>query len=187
MKISFGQKIPIAKTQIKSLKENAFVGATVYELDCKDESDFDEVDLSQTNWNYNLDILNNMRLKYQSSIDTKEYFYILQGRDSETLALAQINVDDRNVASLEWLDSKENKPYKFVGQTMMATLAKEILKKGGHCFVVSCAKDDSKPFYINKCGFEDMGKDRLYMDEVQMKKFILKTEEKTGTILDLKT
>ena len=189
MQISFGQKIPIAKTQIKSLEENNFISATVFELDCRDKSDLDEVNFNNDDWHYDTDIRENMRDKNsifnRRNIEIPNYFYILQTQENETLAIAQIDINKRNTASLEWLDTKTNKPYKFVGQTFLATLTKEIFKKGGHNIVIPYAIREAMPFYINKCGFENLGKNRLYMNESQMKKFINATEEKTGPILDL--
>ena len=43
MNISFGKKIPIAQCQIQNLATKKFEPATIYELDCHDESDLLEV------------------------------------------------------------------------------------------------------------------------------------------------
>ena len=41
--ISFTAKIPVGQTNIVDLEKNKYESATMFEYDCKDESDFEEV------------------------------------------------------------------------------------------------------------------------------------------------
>ncbi|MBQ8886986.1 MAG: hypothetical protein IJY61_04725 [Candidatus Gastranaerophilales bacterium] len=191
MNISFGKKIPIATGNIQNRKTGEFERATVYELDCRDESDFQEVLLSRKDWNFNWEIYDNMQHKYNVLAHrikmNPDFFYILQTKDNETVAMAEISKWENNLFSIDWLDTKINNPYKFVGQTFLACLAKESLANGGSAFAVLESMEDAIPFYTDVCKFTDCGKSGFHMDKEQMREFISRTEERTqASIIDLK-
>ena len=65
MNISFGRKIPIIKCQIQDTDTGKFEPATVYQIDCKDESDVLEIRNLPDTWQYKLGIAKNMDRKHQ--------------------------------------------------------------------------------------------------------------------------
>ena len=92
-----------------------------------------------------------------------------------------------NKLPLAYLDTKKDKQYKYVGQTLLATVAREVFKKAGDSFSVYGAVDSAIKFYEKVCGFQlgDLGMPYLPWDEIP--KFIKQTEKRTQSqIIDLK-
>ena len=187
MKVSFGQKIPIALTQIQNRQTGKFEPATVYEVDCKDKKDYEEVAYDGFNWCFSLDIAGNMCDKYNDkNQDSKSSFYILQNQNNETISRVQIDHLWQNKYSLEWLDTKQDNGYKYVGQNILSVAASEILKKGGNSLAIFSAIESANSFYSDTCQFEKV-QGFFYMNEQQMKDFISRTEERTHSkFIDLK-
>ena len=190
MKISFGKKIPIALTQIQNKRTEEFEQATIYEVDCKDESDVLEVKNDMEGWNFPCEIALNIERKYKLQNRQNEdchNFYILQNQNNETIGRVDIKKWDNKLFSVEWLDTKENSGYRYVGQTILATATKEAIEKGGKSFAVLAAMEDAFPFYTDVCKFTDCGKSGFYMDEKQMQEFVKRTEKRTqSSIINLK-
>ena len=166
-------------------------GATIYEVDCKDKHDIFEVRNDSKNWNFPHEFATNMHCKYvthkQYKVNNASSFYILQNQDYETLGRIQIDTEDYDKYTVEWLDTKKNNGYRFVGQTLLATAAKEVLDNNGSTLAVLGAVEDAIPFYTDVCQFQEVGKDRFYMDKDEIKDFIRRTEKRTNaTLIDLK-
>lgn len=192
MQVSFGQKIPIALGQIQNKKTGEFEQATIYEVDCKDESDILEVKNNMEGWSFPCEIATNMHIKQlgQNKYNNKHEFhsfYILQNPDYETLGRIDLKKWDNGLFSVEWLDTKENSGYRYVGQTILATIAKEVIDNDGSSLAILGAMEDAIPFYTDVCKFTDCGKSGFYMNEKQMQEFINRTEKRTqGSIINLK-
>ena len=191
MNISFGKKIPIAKCQIQNLTTGRFEPATIFELDCKDESDLLEVVKPSREWEYAAYIHSNMcdKVDLQKIFgnDDTDRFYILQNKYGETLGMSQVEEIYDGAYDLAYLDTKKDKQYKYVGQTLLATVAREVFKKAGDSFSVYGAVDSAIKFYEKVCGFQlgDLGMPYLPWDEIP--KFIKQTEKRTQSqIIDLK-
>ena len=190
MNISFGKKIPIALAQIQNRQTEEFEQATIYEIDCKDESDILEIKKDMDGWNFPCEFALNIEQKYKlQNRQSKDFhnFYILQNKNNKTIGRVDIKKWDSKLFSVEWLDTRENSGYKYVGQTILATAAKEAIEKGGKSFAVLAAMEDAIPFYTDVCKFTDCGKSGFYMDENQIQEFIKRTEKRTqGSIINLK-
>lgn len=187
MNITFGKKIPIAITQIQNRQTGEFEPATVYEVDCTDKEDYEEVENDRFNWCFSWDIGWNMRDKYEGKHQwTNSTFYVLEDQNNETISRIQIDSLLDNKYSLEWLDTKQDNKYRYVGQNILSVAASEILKKGGIYFAIFNAIETAKSFYLETCGFEDI-KGFFYMNNQQMKEFIAQTEKRTQSqIINLK-
>lgn len=191
MKISFGRKQIIALAQIQNKKTGKFESATVYEIDCKDHTDYIEAQKDYEGWNFPYEISQNILCKFINGNRFKNYdpyyFYALQNENFETIGRIQINENDRGVYTVEWLDTKENNGYRFVGQTILAVAAKEALAKGAAALSVPSPMEDAENFYKDVCKFEDWGKSGFYTDKKGMEEFIGRTEERTQCpLIDLK-
>ncbi|MBQ8886984.1 MAG: GNAT family N-acetyltransferase [Candidatus Gastranaerophilales bacterium] len=186
MNISFGKKIPIMQTQIQNLQTGAFEPATVYELDCTDETDILETIKPQNSWTYARDINRNMCDKYiqqQIGEDSNLSFYILQNQKGETLGMAQTEEQIKNAHNLSLFDTKKNKQYKYVGQTLLASVSKDIMSKAGVRLSVFDPHPSAIAFYDKICGFQNFGNIFLSADKKQMNKFIQQTEQRTNAQL----
>ena len=191
MNVSFGQKIPIALGQIQNRKTGEFEQATIYEVDCKDEHDIIEARNDSKGWSFPTEFATNMHCKHvthkQYNKNNDSSFYILQNQDYNTLGRIQIDNEDDEIYTVEWFDTKANNGYRFVGQTLLATAAKEVLHKNGSTLAVLGAVEDAIPFYTDVCQFQELGKQRFYMDKNEIKDFIKRTEKRTNaTLIDLK-
>ena len=66
MSVSLGKNIPIARCQIKDLKQDKLIPATLNELDCSDKNDITEVESVFGTWNFRNTILKEMHNKYNA-------------------------------------------------------------------------------------------------------------------------
>ena len=98
------------QTQIQNLQTGKFELATVFELDCKDETDILETIVPQTSWTYAKDINKNMCEKYikqQNGEKSNTSFYILQNKSGETLGMAQTEEQIKKAHNLSfWILKK---------------------------------------------------------------------------------
>lgn len=186
MNISFGRKIPIIQTQIQNKSTGKFESATVFELDCNDETDILETMKPQNLWTYARDINKNMCEKYinqQKGEKSDMSFYILQSQKGETLGMAQTQEQIKNAHNLALFDTKKDKSYKFVGQTLLASIAKDIMNKDGIRLSVFDPHPTAIGFYDKICGFQNFGDIFLSADKAQMNSFIARTEQRTKSLL----
>ena len=93
MKISFGRKIPKIQCQIQSKETGKFIPATVYEVDCKDEADFQEIRKLDRKWHFRNDIALGMEQKHAIQTYLKQKsnvsFYAMKDNKGELIGLAQ--------------------------------------------------------------------------------------------------
>lgn len=191
MRVTFGQNKLVALAQIQNKKTEKFESALIYEIDCEDEFDYTRARNDSTGWHFTEEFPNNILCKFLGLAKFNRQdpcsFYILKNDDNETIGRVQIDKQDRGLYTVEWLDTKENNGYRFVGQTLLASAAKEALEKGGTALLVPSPMEDAEGFYKDVCEFQDCGKSGFYMDEKQMKSFISRTEKRTKCpIIDLK-
>ena len=190
MNISFRRKIPIMQTQIQNLQTGEFESATVYELDCKDDTDIIETMKPQHLWTYAKSINQNMCDKYirqQKGEKTNTSFYILQNKSGETLGMAQTEEQIKKAHNLSLFDTQKEKGYKYVGQTLLASVSKDILSKDGIRLSVFDPHPTALAFYDRVCGFQNFGDIFMSADRKQMNKFINQTEQRTkAPLVDLR-
>ncbi len=185
--ISFGKKIPITNCQVKDKKNGKFVPATIYEADCKDFSDIQEVDNLDGIWSFKSSIVSYMKIKYSrqliSTTDKNDKFYLLQTQDGTTLGLCQTNKEGSST-KVEFLENRRDKKYKYVGQSLLAAIGLETLKEGKKSIVITVPTEEAIPFYVDKCGFKESNNSTpLKLSKKRIKKLIRKTENKTNTNL----
>lgn len=190
MEVSFGRKIPRQTCQIQKKETGEYVRATFYEIDCREEKDAIEIRNLDRKWNFRNDIAQNMMIKnsvltylnQKSNLD----FYAMQDSNGELVGLAQVKTIN-GVSNISYITTKPHNEYKYVGQTMVAAIGKETLKKGGSALTIATAIDEAMDFYTKKCGFKKHGKYMLRMNREQIEKSVQKAETKTKSrIIDLK-
>ena len=186
--ISFGRKIPRYTCQIQNKQTGEYVPAIVYEYNCKDESDADEVRKLDRRWTFRDEIANKMDVKhvvqtYFNQKSNSSFYSIQVGK--ELIGLTQISTYN-GVSNVDYITTKPRNEYKYAGQTILACVGKEILKKNGNQMTVTTAIDDAYPFY-KKIGFREYG-DHLYrMNKDDISTLIEITELTTESpILDKK-
>lgn len=160
--ISFGRKIPRYNCQIQNKQTGQYVPATVYEYNCKDESDFKSIYNLDRHWIFKENIADAMEKrhvmqKYFKQKSNTSFYSIQVGK--ELVGLTQIKTFN-GVSNVDYITTKPRNEYKYAGQTMLACIGKDILKKNGHQMTVTTAIDDAYPFY-SKIGFHEYG-DHLY-------------------------
>ena len=192
MSVSFGKNIPIARCQIKDLKQEKFIPATLYELDCSDKNDITEVESVFGTWNFRNTILKEMHNKYNAKQKgSKRFqdsaFFVMKNNNGEIVGITQTSQSRKNI-NIELIESENEGKYKYVGQTMLAALTKAMKHIKADTLLVRLYMPQAYEFYTRKCGFKPYGYSwALYMDKPEMEKLQKKTEYKTHSqIIDLK-
>lgn len=184
---SFGKKIPIIKCQIQDVKTGKFEPATVYTVDCKDESDILEIRNLPDTWQYKLGLAKDMARKHQLQShyfqDNDSTFYVLQDDKDRILGFSEIEETEDGVYDLKYLESNTLGTKKYVGQALLASVAEDVLCKNGTKLTVNDAVDSAFDFYSETCGFEDVYGYYLKMNREQINQFIEQTEDRTQSLL----
>lgn len=188
--ISFGRKIPITECKVRNLETKKFVPATFYEVDCQDYKEIEDIRDSKGTWSFLASILYNMDSKHiwlQKNTGENPYkFYILENKNGEILGISQTENRDNNVA-VKFLDSGRNKEYKYVGQTMLASMGQHVLNQNGEKLEILHPTIDAYEFYTKNCKFKEDENSNLVMNPQQIKKFIRRTQYRTHSrIIDMK-
>ena len=156
MKISFGRKIPKIRCQILEKETGKFTPATVYEIDCKDEADFLEIKRLDRRWHFKSDIAKNMEQKHAVQTYLKQKsnlsFYAIQDKNNELVGLAQTKTVN-GITDINYITTKPRNEYKYVGQTLVAAIGKEALKKGNTQLTITTSIDEAVDFYRKKMWF----------------------------------
>ncbi len=180
--ISFGKRIPKMQFQIQRKDTNEFEPAIFSEVDCKDEEDYSEVKSLDRRWTFNEHIAKGIAQKSTSQKYLREKsnisVYEMQDRNGHIIGIAQTQTRN-GVCNIEYIESKPNNEYRYVGQSMVAAIGKETLDKKCYKLTVDAPVDDAMPFYINACGFRKQGEFSLKMNIAQMCKLIKQTELNT--------
>lgn len=167
MEISFGQKIPVMSSKVFDKQTNQFVDATVYEIDAKDENDYVYVAMQGEEIPYKTYVSSSIYSKYKkyengelspNVLDNYKKFYSLEVEDGKMSALME-TVKANNYADITWMSSDQSGRYGFLGQTLMASLMKQMLSEKDPTLMVSNPSIKGKDFYINTCGFKQDAKD----------------------------
>ena len=189
--ISFGKKNPVAVCKVKDLATKKFVPVKMYEYDCKDIEDIQEVENLPNSFGFKQAIANEMRTKKAAwekySLNTGVSYYVMQEGNNNVLGIASVNISE-NTNGVKFIQTSQNSTHKYIGQTMLAALSKLTMNDGKEKFEISFPTDDAMGFYIYKCGFKHG--DNFYsleMSPKEMKKFVFKTQMKTrSSIVDIR-
>lgn len=182
MNISFGKKIPITQTQILNKKTGTFEKATVFELECTDESDLVETMKPKDKWIYAKSINQNMLTKYiqlKHGEENDSSFYVLENKDGETLGMAETKELLNGNHNLSLFDTKKEKEYKYVGQTLLASISKTLLERGCRRFSIFDPMPFAFSFYEKTCGFPNYRNLYFSADINELNQFIKQTEQRT--------
>ena len=192
MNIYFGKKLPITTCQIYDNERKKFVKATCYEYDCKDKSDIAEIKKIDDEWTYKEETLDNMKRKFtanKNGLHSDIAIFSLENEQGEILGLCNAE-NKKRAMEVRFLESKQDGKHKFVGQTLLASIGKEMLKnKQQKEFVIKTAIASAYDFYEKTCGFvmDSIFNSDLRMGRIQTYKFIKQTQERTQSpIIDLK-
>lgn len=187
MKITFGRKIPIMQCQVQNIKTKNFVPATVYEYDCEDKHDADNIDKISGYWIFKPQIFFQAQDKHcfpQKYKNTK--IYSLETNAGETLGMMVLDKEDNN-NNVDVLETKFLSGHKYVGKSLLAAAAQETLKGEYKKLTITYPIPEVRDFYIDSCGFHETSGRPLEMDKKELPALIKQTEAKTQTkIIDLR-
>ncbi|MBQ4122890.1 hypothetical protein IJD44_04110 [bacterium] len=189
-KISFKKEL-VAKTSLCSKKEGE-VPCSIYRL----EEDIDKHYFFKINNFQDWDSADYFSfMAYSTSIlnalchDDKD-FYVLENNDGDCLSCAQVSKSKNNY-TLDIIEtvpkytnpySKRNSsPIKYIGQTMVAFLAK-LAQKNEKEYIRVISTIDTKPYYTDVCFFDE---DPLVLYSRKFSELIEKNEENTNSKIEL--
>ena len=181
--VSFGKKIPVSECKVKELGTGRFVPVKMYEYDCLDQSDIDEVKSLPASLSYKDAISTEMKTKKMAKeklfLDTGISHYVMQTNEGETLGIASLKKDDESWG-VKFLQTSQHSTHKYIGQSMLASIARMALTDSKKRFEIFFPTDSAMGFYTKKCGFKpEDGAYHLQMFPKDMKKLIFKTQLKT--------
>lgn len=157
--VSFGQKIPKYTCKIQNKQTGKLEPATFYEVDCKDEDDYERIRNLDKHWVFTNNLSDDMTVKHVRERylhkKSNNSFYIIENKAGEVVGVSEIENDD-NFHNVKYIESEPHNKYKYVGQNMMAGIGKEFLDKRGIELTVLAPVDDAMPFY-KRLGFECFG------------------------------
>ena len=177
--IHFGKKIPVSNCKIKDIQRNKAVDATLYEFDCQDFSDIEEVMNIQGEWNYKEDVVSRMLNVYNTKNFKKSSmaFYTMENPQGEVIGLSQIKKENPDIV-LNYLESKQDGKYKYIGQNLISFLCNMALEEGYKRIYIPIPTKSAYDFYTKKCGFKKIWHDcALAMSQIRMKIFKKKTDK----------
>lgn len=183
IQISFGKKIPIASCTIQDRATKKPIDAMIYEYDCKDSSDFFELYRisKEQEWVFADTICNKADLKHAGKYGD-ERIISLEDKDGRTVGLCNFR-DVLGKTEVKYIDSKSDKKYKYIGQTMLAFLAKLCFFQGKKELRICNASTHAFKFY-KKCCFKydwneiKKGNNDFYLKRENFLKLVRRNEKK---------
>ena len=189
--ISFGAKIPIAKCKIQNRKTGKTESSTVYEYTCTDKSDVEKIEriVSKQDWEFGQDIAYDVWWK-NSVIEKNDarynymldyHFYSIENNRRKTIGLCETKENDD--IGVEFLETLQDKKYRFIGQTLLASLAKKASLAANRLIILNAAQK-ALDFYRKSCGFTKEIQDdeaiSFVVNKPQILEFIRQTEQRTN-------
>ncbi len=154
--INFGKLIPVNQCRVINRSEDKLVNATIYEYDCKDLFDVYEVGDLDYSWDFRDLITSGMHSKYLNQVvgkeDNKNHYYCAKDDDGNIIGLCYTNEDTDSI-DIKLVTSEQDKKYKYVGQSILTSLAQKVLNTGREKLKIKAALSDVKDFYAKACGF----------------------------------
>jgi len=181
--ITFGNKIPCAKCQIRDIRQNKNVEATLVEFDCKDLSDIDEMAKLNSDWTYKEDVISNMIDLYQihqMKVPKKSpmAFFALENDNGEIIGFSQIKKENPEIV-LNFLESEKNGRYKYIGQNIISCLCSLADSEYFKRICIPAPTSSAFNFYTKKCGFRKLyGDCALVMGKFKMNLFQKRLEKR---------
>lgn len=190
--VSFKAKIPIALCTIQNRASKSAEHAIMYEYTCSDESDINEIKriTEEKEWEFGYSYLVDSECKYSNSIIpyNNRHFYTLENEKKETIGMCETR--EKNEIEVLYLEAQKAKKYRYVGQSILATLAKKVFNVHARGMLINDAVDTAMDFYQDACGFDEIyeigGITDIWVDRKTLYKLIKQVENNTERkIIDL--
>ncbi|MBR3605863.1 MAG: hypothetical protein IKL52_07530 [Candidatus Gastranaerophilales bacterium] len=183
--ISFGAKIPVGKCQILDCESRKFVDATFCQYDGQDLQDVFELSRVDCYQDCKDAMKTGLQLELLGISNPGFSYYCLKDNNGEIVGLCY-TFDENGVKKVKYIASVLDGKHKYIGQAMLASLAKKCLNSNSQKFVIEAALSSAWDFYANTCGFEPIGDTpNLQMDRYGMFEFVRKVEDRTkGKVID---
>ena len=195
--ISFGAKIPIAKCKIQNRQTGKTESATVYEYTCTDKSDVEKIKkiVLKHDWEFGPDIAydawwkNSVIEKNDTRYDYMRDYHIYSIENNRRKTIGLCETQEKDDVSVEFLETLQDKKYRFTGQTLLASVAEKASHVANRLIILNAAQK-ALDFYRKTCGFTKEIRDddgiSFVVDKPQLQDFIRQTEQRTsGEILSL--
>lgn len=188
--LSFGRKIPINQIRVLDKEQNKFAEATFYEYDCKDLQDVAEVCSLNDYWSFASIVSEGMHKQYLCNFvnmpNSKLHYYCVKNDRNEIIGLCATEENNDGI-TVKFLESQPFSKFKYVGQSMLSSLAQMVLASGKDKLEIKGALSDVRDFYEKKCGFRPSKserenlKSRFEMNRSEMPEFINRIKNKVSS------
>ena len=176
--ISFGRKIPVAQCNIMDKKTNQNTRATVFEYDCKDKEDIDELEkiAESGRFEYGYCVYFNAEEKYSSQIYYYDEFgiYTIENSNGKTIGICSTR-ENENETNINFIETEHEK-YRFIGRSFIELLGKKTLDNNRKWLFLRNAQEGAKEIY-KRWGFHpqeniENGKLDMNMPTSEVEEFI---------------
>ena len=193
--VSFGQKIPFAVYSVYNKQKQQSENVEMYRLDCTDKQDVYEVMSAPNIYMYTDQIASLMDVQHMY-YETKKmmppdiwekYFtddeptcavYVTKNEDDEVIGICQTGPAE-NSEMIEFIETNHHGVYKYIGQGMIASIAKKLLKQNKEEISIYRPVKSAKGFY-EKCGFNVNHPEALTAKKEDLQNIVDTYESKVG-------
>lgn len=111
-------------------------------------------------------------------------FYILETDEGKLAAICETN-GFFNTSDIHFVESNTD-DYGLAGQTILASIVKQMLKTPDAVLEVGDPVEDAREFYMKDCGFKEKepGSHGLKMEKCDMQNFVSNVEERLQTPIE---
>ena len=170
-------------------EQNKFVDATFYEYDCKDLQDVQDVYELSDEWSFSHILAEGMHKQYLCNFvnmpNSNFHYYCVKNDKNQTIGLCSTEENEKEI-TVEFIESKPFSKLKYVGQSILSSLAQKVLNSDKGKLKIKGSLSDVKSFYENICGFKPIkSQNQLFTSSFEMEgselvQFVERTNEKVN-------
>ena len=168
--------------------------AFIYELDRPEDRIILYKIFYDKKWQYN-NYLNEITEEYEKpDKNSQEKYFIIEDKDKNILCISVLNTSNEKENVLEYIETaptlscynRNSRPIKFIGETMIAFLAKLTKRERKDLFVLEIApKPLTRNFYFIHCGFNPVPENNAIMPKEKLDTIIKMNERHTGSKIEI--
>ena len=168
--------------------------ACIYELDSQKDS-FELHKMYYDNKWQNNNYLEEITEEYERPNRRKQdRYFIIEDQDKNIVCISVLDTCGNSQNTLEYIETApslscyniNSRPIKFIGETMIAFLAKLTQQQKKDLFVLEVApKEPTRNFYFEHCGFTSIPENNAIMNKDKLEGLIRMNEDHTGSKIEI--
>ena len=166
----------------------------IYELDKPDDSICLYKAYYDKNWqdnNYLNDIIYDFEDSYVRNINDK--YFVMEDEDKKVLCISVLSTSNKRQNTLDYIETaprlscynEDSRPMKYIGETMVAFLAKLTQQQEKNLYVCSIRQKAHTINFYRHCGFKEINRSNAYMTNSGFCNLINLNETNTGSKIEI--